>query len=103
MKSKKIIVVIDLLVYMLNGILGLFIVIFLGLTGEDCKFQDLAVHRFVIFISIIHIILSILCSILFHIKERTRFRIKIGKILMIYNLIITLAPYLYLVLVLLVL
>ena len=100
MKKNRIFISIDLIGYLLNDLSGWFIVIIFDVTGEDCKFQDIAFHRLMLIFGIIHIIASILCSLFFFGKERTKYHIQIGKKLLVYNLIMTLFPYLYLLIVL---
>ncbi len=91
MKKNIIITVIDLLVYLINDILGWFVFVLLTFTDDAEKYQMIYMTT-----GIIHIIISIITSVLFFMKERTRFKIRIGKDLFIYNLIMTLSPYLFL-------
>ncbi len=98
MNDKKIIIA-DILIYLSNDVLGWFIIILFDLTGYDCKFQDLSFHRLMIVIGFVHIIISILCSMFFYKKGRTKYHIQIGNKLFTYNIVMSLLPYLYLALV----
>lgn len=96
MKNDKIVMIIDILVYLINDLLGWFIIICFDSTGYDSKSQNLKVHWACLVIGVIHIILSMICNVFFFKKERTKHHIQIGKKLFIYNMIMTLLPYLYL-------
>lgn len=99
MNNKKIIIA-DILIYLLNDVLGWFVIILFDLTGYDGKFQNnLSVHWLMLVIGFVHIFISILCSILFYKKDRTKYHIQIGKKLFIYNIVMSVFPYLYLALV----
>ena len=80
----------DIIIYLINDLLGWFIIIWFDSTGYDGKFQDLSLHRVILAIGLIHIVLSLLCN-LFLFKKK-----KIGNKLFIYNVIMTILPYLYL-------
>ena len=95
MKKSQIITIVDIAVYLINDILAWFIVIWFNMTGYDCKFQDLTFHRILLLIAIVHIVLSIFFSVFFYTKERTRYKIRIGKKLLIYDIVMTLIPYLF--------
>lgn len=94
--SKKIIIS-DIIIYLLNDIAGWFIILMFEMSGYDAKFQNLSFHRLMLVIGFIHIVISILCSMFFYKKERTKYHIRIGNKLLIYNIIMTLFPYLYLI------
>lgn len=96
MKKRKVITIIDILVYLMNDLLGWFIIIWFDLTGYDCKFQNLKLHWIILIIGLIHIVLSFICNFFFFKKERTKNHIKIGSKLFIYNVTMTILPYLYL-------
>lgn len=96
MKNSKAITIIDIFAYLMNDLLGWFIIILFDSTGYDCKFQNLKLHWAILVIGLIHIILSIICNVFFFKKERTKHRIQIGNKLFIYNVIMTVFPYLYL-------
>lgn len=92
-KNKRIIVIIDLLIYLLYSIIGFFIMLFILMTSEQEKFENLIFNYILIFIGFVHIFIGILFSILFYTKERTKMRICINKPLLIYNSIMTVLPY----------
>ena len=94
--NDKVITIIDILAYLINDLLGWFIIICFDLTGYDSKFQNLKFHWAFLVIGVIHIFLSMICNVLFFKNERTKYHIQIGKKLFIYNMIMTLLPYLYL-------
>lgn len=96
MKNNKAITVIDILSYLINDLLGWFIIVWFDLTGYDNKFQNLKLHWAILVVGLVHIVLSIICNVFFYKKERTKHHIQIGKKLFIYNVIMTLFPYLYL-------
>lgn len=96
MKNSKVITIIDILAYLMNDLLGWFIIIWFDSTGYDSKFQNLKLHWAIFVIGLIHIILSIICNVFFFKKERTKHHIQIGNKLFIYNVIMTILPYLYL-------
>jgi hypothetical protein len=96
MKRSKAITLIDIFAYLMNDLLGWFIIICFDLTGYDCKFQNLKLHWAILVIGIIHIVLTFICTVFFFKKERTKRRIQIGNKLFIYNVIMTVFPYLYL-------
>ena len=96
MKNNKKIIIVDILIFFLNDLLGWGVVIMFDSTGFDCKFQNLSLHRVLLIIGIAHIIISILFSVFFYKKERTKYAIKIGDGLFIYNLIMSVLPYAYL-------
>ena len=96
MKKSRAAAVIDVFVYLINDLLGWFVIIWFDLTGYDCKFQNLKLHWAILVIGLIHIVLSIICSVFFVKKERTKYHIQIGNKLFVYNVIMTLFPYLYL-------
>ena len=96
MKNSRTVAAIDIFVYLINDLLGWFIIIWFDLTGYDSKFQNLKLHWAIFVIGLIHIILSIICSVFFFKKERTKYRIQIGNKLFVYNVIMTIFPYLYL-------
>ncbi len=96
MKNSRAVTVIDIFVYLINDLLGWLIIICFDLTGYDCEFQNLKLHWAIFVIGLIHIILSIICSVFFFKKERTKYHIKIGNKLFVYNVIMTIFPYLYL-------
>ena len=96
MNNNKAITVIDFFAYLINDLLGWFIIIVFDSTGYDCKFQNLKLHWAILLVGLIHIILSIICNTFFFKKERTKYHIKIGNTLFIYNLLMTIVPYLYL-------
>lgn len=97
MKHNKITYFLDILIYLLNDLLGWCIIIMFDSTGFDSKFQNLTIHWLIGVIGIIHIIISTLCSVFFYEKDRTKHHIQIGRKLFAFNLIMTLLPYLYLV------
>lgn len=94
MKSK-LIAAADILIYAQNAVLGLMIVMIYDLTGSDAKFQDIAAHRLLFAAAIIHLLASIFLCVFFFTNERTRFRIRIGKKLLIYDIAMSAAPYIY--------
>ncbi len=93
--KNKLTAFVDILLYAQNAVLGLMIVMFYDLTGSDGKFQDIITHRILFAAAIIHLLASFFLCVFFFIKERTRFRIRIGKKLLIYDIFTTSAPYLY--------
>ena len=93
--KNKLIALVDILLYAQNAVLGMMIVMIYDLTGFDGKFQDIITHRLLFVAAIIHLLASFFLCVFFFIKERTRFRIRIGKKLLIYDIIMTSAPYLY--------
>ncbi len=95
MSRNKLITVIDIIIYLLNDILGWFIIIIFDSTGEDCKFQNITAHYIFLIIGIIHILVSIWVNLMFHKRERTK-SYSNKKTLLFYNFIMTLLPYLYL-------
>lgn len=96
MKRKIAAASIDIIAYLVNDLLGWFIIILFDSTGDDCKFQNPTLHWCILVCGFIHIIVSILCSLFFYKKVRTSYHVKIGKKLLCYNIIMTLIPYLYL-------
>lgn len=96
MSRNKLITVIDVIIYLLNDILGWFIIIIFDSTGEDCKFQNITAHYIFLIIGIIHILVSIWVNLMFYKKERTKYHIQIKRTVLFYNFIMTLLPYLYL-------
>lgn len=96
MKNSKAITVIDILSYLINDLLGWFIIIWFDLTGNDNKFQNLKLHWAILVAGLIHIIISLICNVFFFKKKRTKHHIQIGNKLFIYNIIMTIFPYLYL-------
>ncbi|SEK89201.1 hypothetical protein [Ruminococcus albus] len=90
MKNNKTITIMDIIVYLMNDLLGWFIIIWFDSTGNDGKFQDLSLHRVILAIGLIHIVLSLLCNVFLFKKK------KIGNKLFIYNVVMTILPYLYL-------
>ncbi len=96
MKNNKTIALIDVLAYLINDLLGWFIIIWFDLTGYDGKFQNLKLHWVILVIGLTHIILSMICNVFFYKKKRTKYHIQFGKKLFAYNLIMTIFPYLYL-------
>lgn len=95
MKRNKTIIVIDLIVFLINDILGWFIFILLTDTGFNSEYQLFTIsYQTNLIIAIVHIASSIIVSVLFFTKERTRFKIQIKKDLLIYNVIMTIFPYL---------
>ncbi len=95
MKKSQVITIVDIAVYLINDLLAWLIIIWFDMTGYDCKFQDLTFHRILLLIAIVHIVLSIFFSVFFYRKERTRYKIRIGKKLLIYDIVMTLIPYLF--------
>ena len=91
MKNSKAITLIDILVYLMNDLLGWFIIILFDSTGYDSKFQNLRFHWAILVIGLIHIVLSLICNVFFFKKERTKHHIQIGNKLFIYNIITTTA------------
>ena len=75
MKNDKIVTIIDILVYLINDLLGWFIIICFDSTGYDSKSQNLKVHWACLVIGVIHIILSMICNVFFFKKERTKHHI----------------------------
>lgn len=96
MKNSKAVNAIDIIAYLINDLLGWFIIIMYDLTGYDGKFQNLNIHRLLLAVGLIHIILSMVCNVFFFKNERTKYHIQIGNKLFIYNIIMTLCPYQYL-------
>lgn len=96
MNRNKLIIIIDVIIYLLNDILGWFIIIIFSCTGEDCKFQNTTAHYIFLIIGIIHILVSIWVNLMFYKKERTKYHIQIKKPVLFYNFTMTLLPYLYL-------
>ncbi len=92
-KNKNIIIIIDILIYLAYGIIGFFLMLFFLITLEEGKFENETFNFIIMIIGFIHILIGILCSVLFYIKERTKKRIRINKPLMIYNSIMTISPY----------
>lgn len=99
MKRKMAFVIGDMILFLLNGVLGWFLVILFGLTGSDGKFQDPTVHSLLFAVGFIHLFASILFSLFFWTKERKKHSIRIGRNLCIYNVLMTAFPYCYLALV----
>ena len=93
MKKSKIVAIIDILAYLINDLLAWAIIIWFEATGYDCKFQNLTIHYLIVLIGVVHIFLSIFLDVFFHKKERTKYCIKIGNKLFIYNLVMTVIPY----------
>lgn len=93
--KNKLTVLFDILIYALNAVLGLMIVMFYDLTGFDGKFQDTMTHRLFFAAAVIHLLASIFLCVFFFTNERTRFRIMIGKKLLIYDIVMTSVPYIY--------
>lgn len=96
MKKSTAISLVDVLIYLMNDLLGWFIVIWFDLTGYDSKFTNLKLHWVILVIGFVQIILSIIYNIFFYKKERTKYQIQLGKKLFVYNIIMTIFPYLYL-------
>ncbi|SEK65674.1 hypothetical protein [Ruminococcus albus] len=96
MKNSKAITAIDIIAFLLNDLLGWFIIIMYDITNVFGKFQDLKLHRALIVVGIVHIILSMICNVFFFKNERTKHHIQIGNKLFIYNIVMTFCPYLYL-------
>ncbi len=96
MKKSTAISLADVLIYLMNDLLGWFIVIWFDLTGYDNKFQNLHLHWMILVIGLAQIILSMICNMYFYKKERTKYHIQLGKKLFAYNIIMTIFPYLYL-------
>lgn len=97
MKKSKIVAIIDILAYLINDLLAWAIIIWFDITGHDCKFQNLTIHHLILLIGVVHVFLSIFLDVFFRKKERTKYCIKIGNKLFIYNLVMTVIPYIYLV------
>ncbi len=95
MKKSQVIAIVDIAAYLINDLLAWFIVIWFDMTGYDAKFQDMTFHRILLLIAIVHIVLSIFFSVFFYTKERTIHKIRIGKKLLIYDIVMTLIPYLF--------
>ena len=95
MKNSKV-MLIDIIAYLINDLLGWFIIIWFDLTGYGCKFQNLKLHWVILIIGIIHIVLSFICIFFFFKKRENKYHIKIGSGLFIYNVTMTILPYLYL-------
>lgn len=93
--KNKLTAFVDILLYAQNAVLGLMIVMFYDLTGSDGKFQDIITHRILFAAAIIHLLASFFLCVFFFKKERTRFRIRIGKKLLIYDIAMSAAPYIY--------
>ena len=96
MKTSKTIMLLDVLMYLMNDLFGWFIIIWFDITGYDGKFMDWRLHWTIFVIGLIHITISIICSVFLFKKGITKQHIKIGKKLFIYNIIMTLIPYCYL-------
>lgn len=96
--KRKMITVIDIIVYLVNDLLAWFIIIWFDMTGNDNKFQNIRLHWSILIIGIIHIIASAVCCVFFYKKERTKYKIQIGINLFVFNVIMTVLPYLYLLL-----
>lgn len=96
MKRRSAIVAADIFIFFLNDLLAWSTVIAFDITDRDCKFQNPAIHRLIFAAGILHITASILCIVYFSKKERTRYRIQAGSKLFIYNVIMTLFPYMHL-------
>ena len=93
MKKSKIVAIIDILAYLINDLLAWAIIIWFEATGYDCKFQNLTIHHLILLIGVVHVFLSIFLDVFFRKKERTKYCIKIGNKLFIYNLVMTVIPY----------
>lgn len=93
--KNKLTVLFDILIYAQNAVLGLMIVMIYDLTGFDAKFQDIITHRIMFAAAVIHLLASIFLCVFFFTNERTRFRIRIGKKLLIYDIAMSAAPYIY--------
>ena len=96
MNNSKAITLTDILVYLMNDLLGWFFIICFELTGYDGKFQSLKLHWAILVIGLVHIVLSLIFNMFFFKNERTKHRIQTGNKLFVYNAIMTLFPYLYL-------
>ena len=96
MKNSKTITMVDIIAFLLNDLLGWFIIIMYDLTGNDNKFQNMNIHHALLAVGLVHIILSMICNVFFFKNERTKYHIKIGSKLFIYNIVMTFCPYLYL-------
>ena len=97
--KKRTITIIDIITFLVNDLIAWFIVLWFEMTGYDNKFQNNTWHWSFLIIGIIHIIASTMCCVFFYKKERTKYKIQIGSKLFIYNEIMTVLPYLYLLLV----
>lgn len=94
--KRTTITIIDIIAYLVNDLLAWFIVIWFDLTGYDNKFQNIRLHWLILIIGIIHIIATTICCVFFYKKARTKYKIQIGSELFVFNEIMALLPYLYL-------
>jgi len=85
-----------IIAYLVNDLLAWFIVIWFDLTGYDNKSQNIRLHWLILIIGIIHIIATTICCVFFYKKARTKYKIQIGSKLFVFNEIMALLPYLYL-------
>jgi len=95
MKKYNVIITIDIIAFLLNDLVGWFLSIAFDSTGYDCLFADLKLHLILLVIGFVHLALSIIFNVYLYKKERTKYRIQIGKGLFAYNLTMTIIPYLY--------
>lgn len=94
--KRNTITLIDIIAYLINDLLAWFIIICFDLTGYDNKFYNIRLHWVILVIGITHIIASTICCLYFYKEERTKYKIRIGKKLLLFNEIMTIFPYLYL-------
>ena len=78
-----------------NDLLGWVIIISFELTGSEGKFQDDVFHWIIFACGLIHIAVSVLYSLLVWKKGTANSHALSGKILAVYDIIMTLVPYMY--------
>lgn len=78
-----------------NDLLGWVIIISFELTGSEGKFQDDVFHWIIFACGLIHIAVSVLYSLLVWKKGTANGHALSGKILAVYDIIMTLVPYMY--------
>lgn len=78
-----------------NDLLGWVIIISFELTGSEGKFQYGVFHWIIFACGLIHIAVSVLYSLLVWKKGTANGHALSGKILAVYDIIMTLVPYMY--------
>ena len=78
-----------------NDLLGWVVIISYELTGSEGKFQDDVFHWIIFACGLIHIAVSVLYSLLVWKKGTANGHALSGKILAVYDIIMTLVPYMY--------
>lgn len=78
-----------------NDLLGWVVIISFELTGSEGKFQDYVFHWIVFACGLIHIAVSVLYSLLVWKKGTATGHALSGKNIAVYDIIMTLVPYMY--------